>query len=170
MVKKIHMSSADLESHVHTIIRDMMHSKWRPDYIVGITRGGLTPANMLSQYLQIPMHSLDVSLRDSDVGPTSNAWMAEDAFAGKNILIVDDINDSGATLKWIKQDWKDSCMPHNKAWKTIFGQSVRIATIVNNEASEFQEVDYTSLEINKAEEDVWICFPWESWWRKFHTQ
>ena len=38
-----------------------------------------------------------VSLRDDDHGSESNAWMSEDAYNGKNILIVDDINDTGAT-------------------------------------------------------------------------
>ena len=28
----------------------------------------------------------------------SNAWMSEDAYNGKNILIVDDINDTGAVI------------------------------------------------------------------------
>jgi hypothetical protein len=27
------------------------------------------------------------------------------------------------------------------------------------------QVDYAGKEINKAEEDVWIDFPWEVWWR-----
>ena len=61
------------------------------------------------------MYTLDVRLRDGDT-QESNLWMAEDAFGvpdwekqagrkGKNILIVDDINDTGATFQWIKEDW-----------------------------------------------------------------
>ena len=170
MDNKIYMSAEDLESHVHTIIRQMMQDQWRPEYIVGLTRGGLQPANMLSQYLEIPMHSLDVSLRDNRIGPTSNGWMSEDAFGGMNILIVDDINDSGATLQWIEDDWKAGCLPKSKKWKKVFGDTTRIATIVNNEASDFQTISYTSLEINKADEDVWIVFPWENWWKRKHIQ
>ena len=55
------------------------------------------------------MHTLDVRLRDADgIGPESNAWLAEFAGNGKNILIVDDINDTGATFEWIKNDWHSS--------------------------------------------------------------
>ena len=52
---------------------------WRPDYIVGLTRGGLIPAVWLSEYLDIPMHTLEVKLRDHS-NTESNLWMAEDAF------------------------------------------------------------------------------------------
>ena len=32
----------------------------------------------------------------------------------KKILIVEDINDSGATLQWIKKDWESGCFPDEK--------------------------------------------------------
>ena len=60
------------------ICRDVSNSGWRPDYIVGITRGGLIPAVMISHYLGVPMKSLDVSLRDGG-DCVSNCGMAEDA-------------------------------------------------------------------------------------------
>jgi hypothetical protein len=37
--------------------------------------------------------------------------------------------------------------------------------LVNNEASEFKRIDYSAVDINKAEEDSWIVFPWENWWK-----
>jgi len=172
MSNKLYMSSVDLESHVHTIIRKIIKDDWRPDYIVGIGRGGLVPATMLSHYLEIPMHTLDVSLRDSRTGPTCNAWMPEDAVKGMKILIVDDMNDTGATLKWIQQDWRTSIQGYAKDTKRqdIFSNNVRIATLVDNESSKFNNVNYTSLEIDKSIDDVWICFPWEGWWKRKHTQ
>ena len=80
MSNKIYYTDKDIRAWVHHIIRSLNDEQWRPDYIVGLTRGGLVPAVMLSQYLNIPMHTLKVSLRDDTESPESNLWMAEDAF------------------------------------------------------------------------------------------
>jgi xanthine phosphoribosyltransferase len=176
-MKKIYYSWQDIENQTHEILRQLQRDAWRPDYVVGLTRGGLIPANLISQYLEVRMETLKVSLRDDNNGPESNLWMAEDAFGHrhwdpmvsnngrKNILIVDDINDSGATLSWIKKDWEDFYSSKPEPWKTIWNDSVRFAVLVNNEASEFKRIDYSTIEINKAEEPSWIVFPWEDWWK-----
>ena len=165
-MKKIYYTDRQIQGWVHDIVRAMNQDHWRPDYVVGLTRGGLVPANLISQYLDVPMETLKVSLRDSDTGPESKLWMAEDAFNQTHeILIVDDINDSGATLNWIRSDWQENCLPDNAEWiDKIWNHNVRFAVLVNNEASEFKDVDYTGISINKLEDPAWIVFPWESWW------
>lgn len=164
-MKKIYYTDAQAKGQVLDIIRQMQQEDWKPDYVVGLTRGGLVPANLISQYLDVPLETLKVSFRDSESGPESNLWMAVDAYFGKKILIVDDINDTGATLNWIKQDWPSGCHPTNEKWLTIWGGNVRFAVLVDNQNSGFHDIDYSSVEINKAEEDCWIVFPWEEWWK-----
>ena len=164
-VSKIYYTEKTVKAWIHDIIRDLRQDGFEPDYIVGLTRGGLVPAVMLSHYLDVPMHSLKVSLRDDIEGTESNLWMAEDAYNGKKILVVDDINDSGATLNWIREDWPSGCFPNDPRWKEVWGNTVRFAIMVNNDASEFKDVDYVGQHINKLEQPVWCVFPWEEWWR-----
>lgn len=173
-MKKLYVSDIDIRDYVNQISFQMYKDSWRPDYVVGLTRGGLVPAVYMSHALDIPMHALKVALRDN-ADTEHNCWMSEDAFGyssgetktdpalRKNILILDDINDTGATLDWIIQDWQDSCLPNHHAWKNaIWGNNVRFAVLFDNLSSKFsRKVDYCARTINKAEEDVWIIYPWE---------
>ena len=165
-MKKVYYTWQDVERQTQEILRQLQRDAWMPDYVVGLTRGGLVPANLISQYLQVPMECLKVSLRDDASQPESNLWMAEDAYYEKKILIVDDINDSGATLNWIKQDWQSSCFPNDPRWHLVWGNNVRVAVLVDNEASESElNINYNAVDLNKAEENSWIVFPWEDWWK-----
>ena len=169
-MKKIHYSWQQVEGAVLDIARQMQIDNWRPDYVVGITRGGLVPATMISQYLNCPMNTLKVSLRDSNPESESNLWMSEDAYGydnpQKNILIIDDINDSGATLNWIRQDWQAGCLPNDPTWETVWGNNVRVAVLLDNETSNSNvPVSYSGQHINKSVDSSWVVFPWEAWWK-----
>ena len=180
-MKKLYVSDLDIKEYVNQISFKMYKDAWRPDYIVGLTRGGLIPAVYMSHALDIPMHTLKVALRDN-TDTESNSWMAEDAFGyidaigvprpkdqptsdptlRKNILIVDDINDTGTTLEWIIEDWQAGSLPNDPAWKDVWNNNVRFAVLFDNLSSKFScKVNYSAVEINKAEEDVWIVYPWE---------
>lgn len=161
-IEKKYYDYIKIHEMVNKISFQMFKDEWRPDYIVGLTRGGLIPAVVMSNTLDIPMHTLKVNLRDHVEGSESNLWMSEDAFNGKKILVVDDINDTGATLDWIINDWQTSCLPNDSKWATVWGNNVRFAVLIDNLSSKFsRKVDYCGTEINKADRDVWIVYPWE---------
>ena len=177
MIKKHYYSWTDVERMCVNIVNQMYRDNWRPDYIVGITRGGNVPATIISNMTGIRCEALKVALRDGEGHQETNCWMSEDAYGykekekdrvtggplEKKILIVDDINDTGATFNWIKEDWQASCLPNDPKWEKVWGNNVRFATLTDNLASEFTgKVDYTVHEINKSEENVWLVYPWEN--------
>ena len=120
---------------------------WEPDAIVGLTRGGLVPAVSLSHRYNAKLYCLNISLRDGKASSAGFDWRRLEKY--KNILIVDDINDSGATL------WEVA--------NQIYGRMIskpKFATLVSKETSEFDNLIFGD-KINKTEEDDWVVFPWE---------
>jgi xanthine phosphoribosyltransferase len=180
-MEQLIITDQEFKGLIAKLCRDITNSEWKPNYVVGLTRGGLQPAVMISHYFNIPCETLKVSLRDGGECE-SNLWMAEHAFGyvpederkdpaaqhdlsrRKNILVVDDINDSGATLEWIRKDWPSGCLPNHSAWSDVWNHNVRFAVVVNNEASSFKDIDYSAKVVNKLENPCWVVFPWEAWW------
>ena len=187
---QIKISDAEYTKLVESICKQIKKSNWRPSCVVGITRGGLLPAVMISHYFDVKMYSLDISLRDGGEC-TSNLWLAEEAFgwtpkeeldeqlsfeisglpassarAKKDILIVDDINDQGATINWLIEDWRSGCLPNDPKWDSIWNHNVKFAVVVNNAASKCNvKMDFVGKEIDKSKKDTWVVFPYEEWWK-----
>lgn len=157
-MNKIYHDWDQIDRWTTRIALDILKTDWRPDYVVGLTRGGLVPAVLLSHLLAVPMHTLKVQLRDGEEDCEMNCWMPEDVTKAKNVLIVDDINDTGETLAWIRDDWEKSVFKGDIAYH--WHKRIKVAVLVNNLASN-EQVDWCAQDINKAEDPSWIVFPWE---------
>ena len=150
-LNKTFYTYTNVRKYEKNIAAQLKKSKWEPDLIVGLTRGGLVPAVMLSHMLDKPMQALNWSTRDH-VENCSDAATAEDAVNGIKILIVDDICDSGKTFRTLMKDW-DSSVRDDIEWH----KSVRFATMDHKDSSEFP-IDFT---VNSVHDDNWIVYPWE---------
>ena len=64
MIKKHFYSWQDIETMCTNIVKQMYADNFKPDYIVGITRGGNIPATIISNMTGISCEALKVSLRD----------------------------------------------------------------------------------------------------------
>ena len=163
-MKNFYLSWEQIESGILEIVHQLQVDSWKPDIIVGIFRGGSTPAIMLGNYLNVKTYSLDVRLRDNKGSVESNNTLAQLAFINKmNVLIIDDINDCGDTINWVIEDWRNICqvVDIEKVW----GKNLRSAVLVENAGSSIL-THYNAIDIDKREEDVWVVFPWERFWRR----
>jgi xanthine phosphoribosyltransferase len=163
---KTYLTYEEVEQLADNIVGQLKKDDWIPSVVVGLTRGGLLPAVLLSHRLKIPMCSLDISLRDySDhpFGGTTSTWIPEEINNGHKILVVDDINDTGATFEWIKSDWYRTVQLYRKptnadTWPWNF---IKFAALIHNQPSS-QPSNYYGRTIDKNQDPSWIIFPWEN--------
>lgn len=166
MPEKIIYTNTNMRGDLQEIIRQMSASEFAPDIIVGVARGGLVPATMLSHYLEKPLMVINYSLRDNKVTQTSEVNdMTRKIKEGLSVLLVDDICDSGDTLRKIADDVKDEFRPsYNdpyKGWESRF----KTAVLWNNTSQDVYDPDFVGREISRADDKRWICFPYEEWWK-----
>ena len=131
-------------------------SGWIPHVIVGVSRGGMLPATLLSHNWKLPVKAFNLSLRDqSEFEPDQADWLEKLVQEGKRILVLDDINDSGATVNWIRSDWQVR-LNH-----VPLEDHVRFAVLLHKQSSQAL-VDYFAREITTEHSHVWWVFPWEN--------
>ena len=149
---KVHYSWKDIETSIKDIHEQIIYTNWTPDIIIGIANGGSIPATMFSKTFKIPCKIITVQMRDGKIKEDLDIDLIHSIY-GKNILIVDEINDSGETLQWILKNW--DITPSQWFYNT------RIATLTYNIGSAVKS-DYYYWKIDKRIDPVWCVYPWES--------
>ena len=127
-VKKLYVTWEQIEQDVDKIVSDLLkHADI--DYVVGIPRGGLIIAVMISHRLGVKHMTIDhlEKLEEFDLDIDK-----------KKILIVDDISDSGQTLKRFRKDYTTATL------------DVRNTTIA-----------IPQFYVNWLDNADWIVYPWE---------
>ncbi len=118
------------------------------DCIVGISRGGLIPTRLLSDFLDIKDIRIIRSIYYKGTGETLERPEIDISTLGdvrnKRVLIVDDVADTGDTLRMVKEE-----IIRKGAGK------VEIATLY---VKPWRNV---KIDYYVAETDKWIVFPWE---------
>jgi len=130
-----------------SIAEGIRGSGFKPDVIVGVLRGGCLPARVLSDFLGVGVGSVGVEFYVG-VAETLKAPVLTQSVsvpvAGKRVLVVDDVADSGESLKLVEahvlqQDAKE----------------VLIATVY------FKPWSVVKPDYYAQESTCWVVFPWE---------
>lgn len=115
-----------------------------PELIVGVSRGGLIPATILSHKLGIPLRTIAVSAYEGTRRTLEKPLIVEgweDWYDSNRTLIVDDILDSGDTISAIRH----------------LGFSSRFAVLVTKQPMHYSGVHYFA----QTSKETWVQFPWE---------
>lgn len=143
---------AEMVEGVQTIAGAMDAEGWRPSLLVGVGRGGLTPAVYLSHRMSLSLVSIDHSAKIAPFGQELVTVLAQRSRDGDHLLFVEDINDSGRTIGEIR----DALVAENADMRQI-----RFAVLLNNIRSA-QTIDYRFRDIDRGVTKDWFIFPWEA--------
>lgn len=128
-----------------------VHAQEKFDLVVGISRGGLIPAFMMSHGLNIPLDVIVTSSYSKKNRQTKlkigipSYLCFPDIKKNSKVLIVDDLVDSGKTMQEVVDLYK------KKGFRNI-----KTAVLIYKRSSKF-DPDYFVA----GAEDVWIKFPYE---------
>jgi hypoxanthine phosphoribosyltransferase len=153
MNKFEYLTNRDMNCYYSEAVRQMAMVGYIPDVVFAPMRGGADFGIKVSNYFDIPFEPFQCQTRDGDTTDWQQLGKLFEKYQGGNILIVDDICDSGTTLKLIlKAAEQHDVVPH-----------IAVA-IDNTESGVF--VNYSGREISRSDDVQWFVFPWEDWWKR----
>tara|TARA_R110002012_G_scaffold305331_1_gene509418 strand:+ start:209 stop:655 length:447 start_codon:yes stop_codon:yes gene_type:complete len=137
---------SDIHSFNDSILKQLNENNIKIDSILGIARGGMIPAAMISY--QLDCHYLEMlGVRTRDVENTQ--FYGNPTLFG-NVLVVDDINDSGKTFDEVKK-YLDYHFDRGEIKNIYFSAGIKRSSSEFNKG--FYGVEY--------EGDAWYVFPWD---------
>ena len=136
----------EVKKYIKNIGETIISSKWKPDLIISVNRGGCVPGIYLSHLIDINHEVLTLSKNKKT---NNSSYIKSIMEKHKTILVLDDINDTGKTMKVISEIYSK------------FLHKLKFAVLIDNKSSQFK-VDFSSYKIDKTVDNSWIVFPWES--------
>ena len=150
-VEKKYVDNKMVEDFCFKLYEKIEKDGFKPDLLVGLSRGGLVPLGYLSNEAMLDIHNtLSISIasyKDKKQGQLTlrMPFHGEDVQQFKTILVIDDLADSGKTLEFVL-----SLLQENNPDAVI-----KTATLFYKKKSVIVPDYYIE------ETDQWIVFPWE---------
>ncbi len=139
-------------NQIYTMLLDLAEkirkNSFKPDIIVGVSRGGWPPARVLSDLLSNPnlasvRAEFYVGVAETK-GEAALTQPVSTSVTSKKVLIVDEVADTGKSLRLVREHMIEQG-----------AAEVRIATVYYKPWS-IVKPDYFEMETSR-----WIVFPWE---------
>lgn len=158
-MKKIHYTYQMIHKLAQSLANQVEASGIKPDVIVAIGTGGFIPARILRTYLGKPILAVGIAyydIHDKPMAfPRKVQWIeeAEKQLAGKNILLVDEVDDTRTTLEYCTKE----LLAYHPA-------SLAVA-VLNDKQKEKKgafPAGVSRVFVGETLGDVWVAYPWDA--------
>ena len=160
MKQKIWYTYDDIHRVIKALAEKIQNSGVKYDAMIAIGGGGFIPARMLRCFLEIPIYAVTTAYYDSDnEGQVTEEvkkvqWLdpVPDALKGKNVLVVDEVDDSRVTMEF--------CL--TELQKEDFG-TIAVAVLHEKIKAKVGTIPegipyFSGLTVD----DWWINYPWDA--------
>ena len=156
---KLYFSYNDIHKTVKSLAQQIKSSGYEPQLMVAIGTGGFIPARILKTFIEKPVYTVGISYYDRENNPKDAPqkiqWIdeVEQKLEGKKILLVDEVDDSRATLEYCLRE----LLKHKP-------REIAVAVLHNKRKDKRgiipEEVDHYFA--GRELDDLWICYPWDA--------
>ena len=138
---KVYITYAEVEEFCREVLK-----RWDPGSVdlVALSRGGLIPASIISEFSGVEPRLIGISSYSGTSRKSLEVYQLPPPPSKEKALIVDDVNDSGASLELAVD------LLREKGYEKIY-----TAVIAEKPRSSFR----TDFYLKKT--DRWVVFPWE---------
>ncbi|MFN3909976.1 MAG: phosphoribosyltransferase [Candidatus Anstonellaceae archaeon] len=147
-MKFLSLNWQDIEILCSKLSEKIINKNFNPDLIIGISRGGLVPTRLLSDLLNIKnVATIRLEIYKKKNNKNKKPKLLQPLainIKNKKVLVVDDVSDSGTSLKFIKKYLKEK-KPHE----------IKFATLHLKPNATFIPDFYVT------KTSSWIIYPWE---------
>ena len=152
-------SYAQIHETVKELAERIRSSSFRPEVVVAIGSGGFIPARILKTFLGTPILTVGISYYGADNTPSNTPrtiqWIdeVEQKLAGRNVLLVDEVDDSRVTLAYCLQE----LLRHG-------AKEIAIAVLHNKAKQKRAELPsgIRHYFVGEVLQDRWISYPWDA--------
>ena len=146
----MNLSWQQIEELTKKLSNKIKESGFKPDYLIGITIGGLIPLAILAEELDIKnvITISASSYEGKERGKLTVTHLPAIDLSNQKVLLVDEIAETGETLKQISDILVSKYRP---------GELKKATLGVNRKKCKFLPDFYV------VEDDGWIVFPWEKY-------
>ncbi len=156
---KYYFTYADIHETVRKLAERLQASGFEPDVMVAIGTGGFIPARILRTYIKKPILTVGLAYYDMDNRPMEIPqkvqWIDEvqQKLPGKRILLVDEVDDSRATLEY--------CLRELLASRPL---EVAVMVLHNKRKPKRGSLppEVRRYWAGEELEDRWVYYPWDA--------